>query len=93
VVLSPVRGVISPAAAGGRAGPELGGAGLFTWITYHGVTTGAMVQKCFTFAKVAGALIIIAAAASSLKAAAASSLKKARRCRRASRSSEFVSRP
>jgi APA family basic amino acid/polyamine antiporter len=32
---------------------------LFTWINYRGVTAGAIVQNIFTFAKVAGLLLII----------------------------------
>jgi APA family basic amino acid/polyamine antiporter len=35
---------------------------LFSWINYRGVSAGAMVQKCFTLAKVVGALIIIVSA-------------------------------
>lgn len=35
---------------------------LFTFINYRGVTAGAIVQKSFTFAKVAGLLIIIGSA-------------------------------
>lgn len=35
---------------------------LFTWINYRGVTTGAIVQNIFTFAKVAGLLLIIGGA-------------------------------
>ena len=35
---------------------------LFTWINYRGVTAGAMVQKIFTLAKVAGLLVIIGSA-------------------------------
>jgi len=34
----------------------------FTWVNYRGVRLGAAIQKSFTLAKVAGALIIIAAA-------------------------------
>ena len=40
----------------------LGAIALFTWINYQGVTAGAMVQKIFTFAKVAGLLVIIGSA-------------------------------
>ncbi len=36
--------------------------GLFTGINYRGVTAGAMVQKTFTLAKVAGLLLIIGSA-------------------------------
>ena len=36
--------------------------GLFTGINYRGVTAGAMVQKAFTLAKVAGLLVIIGSA-------------------------------
>lgn len=35
---------------------------LFTWINYRGATAGAMVQKIFTLAKVAGLLVIICSA-------------------------------
>lgn len=35
---------------------------MFTWINYRGVTAGAMVQKIFTLAKVAGLLVIIGSA-------------------------------
>ncbi|MEO8025372.1 MAG: amino acid permease [Bryobacteraceae bacterium] len=35
---------------------------LFTWINYRGVAMGAAVQKIFTFAKVAGLLLIIGSA-------------------------------
>jgi basic amino acid/polyamine antiporter, APA family len=35
---------------------------LFTWINYRGVNAGAIVQNIFTFAKVAGLLLIIASA-------------------------------
>lgn len=43
----------------------------FSWINYRGVHAGAVVQKSFTAAKVAGALIIIASAFLAGKAAPA----------------------
>ena len=35
---------------------------LFTWVNYRGVTLGALVQKSFALAKLAGILIIVASA-------------------------------
>ncbi len=35
---------------------------LFTWVNYRGVTLGALVQKSFAMAKLAGILIIVASA-------------------------------
>ncbi len=40
----------------------VGAIALFTWINYRGVALGAVVQKVFTFAKVAGLLVIIGGA-------------------------------
>lgn len=41
---------------------SLGALALFTFINYRGVSLGALVQKCFTSAKVAGILVIIGGA-------------------------------
>jgi APA family basic amino acid/polyamine antiporter len=49
----------------GPAGSKILGLGaiaVFTCINYRGVTAGALVQKCFTLAKVAGLLTIIVSA-------------------------------
>lgn len=51
----------------------LGAIALFTFINYRGVKLGAVVQKVFAFAKVAGLLLIIAAAFLWGKGAASSS--------------------
>ena len=63
VPLSPVRSKLL----------GLGAIALFTFINYRGVKLGAVVQKVFAFAKVAGLLLIIAAAFLWGKGAASSS--------------------
>ncbi len=51
-----------PLGAAGSKLLSLAPLAIFTWINYRGVRTSAVIQNSFTFAKIAGALIIIAGA-------------------------------